>query len=63
MVARKTKKPAKKVRSLSSRGLSAKQAKGVKGGSTLTTLPAVQESQKVMGDGSVRPATINFLKQ
>jgi hypothetical protein len=53
----KSKKPAKKVRTISTKSLSSKQAKGVRGGSTIS-LPAVQASNKVMGDGSVRPADL-----
>lgn len=62
MVAKKGKKSGKKVGSLASRGLSAKQARAVKGGGTDVSLPAVQKVREAMGDGSVRPVAINFQK-
>lgn len=47
------KKKSKKVKSLSAKGLTSKQAKNVKGGADL--LPAVlTRGQVAMGDGSVR---------
>ncbi len=62
----KTAKAGKKasVKGLPARGLSARQAKGVKGGSTVA-LPAVQKiGQVAAGDGSVRPlnSALNFQK-
>ena len=58
----KSRKPAKKVRTLSAKKLSPKQAKAVRGGSTIA-LPAVQASNKVMGDGSVRPVDLSVRTQ
>lgn len=63
MVAKKGKKSAKKVQSLSSRGLSAKQARTVKGGAVDASLPAVQKVREALCDGSVRPVGVSYLKQ
>ncbi len=53
MVTKRNTRAGKKVKNLKARSLSARKAKGVKGG----LLPAVKTAQKVqyaMGDGSVR---------
>jgi len=52
-----------KIKSLPAKSLSSKQAKNVKGGSTVA-IPAVQRVGQVsMADGSVRPINnINFQK-